>query len=438
MMSKNGHEPAPTDDTSRPLSPDELRPPQWVSARAGMRQFSIAALVERVIGQFVREHSDNSPALLEAATKADRLKLIRDTLQYVLAVESVSVSQSEQADLMRRAYSELFAYGPLDELLEDESITTISLEGIDKVSVRYGHQEVVSLPPLFDDYDQYHRLIARMIRNAGAQMRPDVPYIETGLVIEGRRVCLTLFTPPAAMTLTVVLRLHPRVLPTLDAITPSETAQRLLKAIAQSSHGVVIVGEVESGKTTLLSLLAQHANLHQAAAVERAGELSLPETVRRWVVQWSVDDKGGATFAQQIRAALEHNPAVLLLDEVRADEMGALDPLLAAPTAPRLLWTFRGTTDSKRLASSLGMVARMGSLGTSESRVKALYERSPFVLAVKRRNHRLELQAIAEWQFSPDSEYPTLVELMAMGWAGIACTGKRPQRELALPDDFWK
>jgi pilus assembly protein CpaF len=397
----------------------------------------MAALIERVIGQFVREHSDNSPALLEATTKADRLKLIRDTLQYVLAVESVAVSQVEQADLMRRAYSELFAYGPLDALLEDESITTISLEGIDKVSVRYGHEEVVSIAPLFDDYDQYHRLVARMIRNAGAQMRPDIPYIETGLVIEGRRVCVTLFTPPAVMELTVVLRLHPRVLPTLDSITPDEAAQQLIEAIALSPHGVVIVGEVESGKTTLLALIARRADLRNAASVERASELSLPESVRRLAVQWSVDDEGGASFAQQIRAALAQSPALLLLDEVRADEAGALDPLLAASSAPRLLWTFRGTTDSKRLASSLGMVARMGSAGTSESRVKALYERSPFVLAVKRRNHRLELQAIAEWQFSPDSEYPTLVELMAMGWDGIARTGKRPQRALDLPDDFW-
>jgi hypothetical protein len=296
-----------------------------------------------------------------------------------------------------------------------------------------------SVWPLFDDYEQMTRMMARLLRNAGAAMRQDVPYIESGLVIEGRRVSVNLVTPPVAPMVTAVIRLHPRQLPPLADFVESEQAQALLAAIARSTHGLVVVGESETGKTTLLSMLAREAALEPAVSVERAGELDLPVGVERLTVQWAEegDDESGRTFGDQIAAALEHSPRVLLLDEVRADEPKSIVPLLTADPAPRLLWTFRGTTSSKRLGAALGTLARMGDPARSEVLVKALYERLPFVLTVRRRQGRLELHGVAEWQFAPGAAYPDYVELMVPGWEGIELTGRRARLPLDLPDGFW-
>jgi hypothetical protein len=128
---------------------------------------------------------------------------------------------------------------------------------------------------------------------------------------------------------------------------------------------------------------------------------------------------------------------VIALDEVRADEAHAVAPLLADEVVPRQLWAFRGPADSKRLVSALGMLARRSDTTQGETLVRRLYERLPFIITVRRRKNMIQVQSVGEWQFPPTAEYPDFIELMTMGWEGIELTGKRPSRDLELPDGFW-
>jgi Flp pilus assembly CpaF family ATPase len=411
---------------------DKGREPKLITGRMGTRMYSIAALVEKVVSQFQQEHGEHPPV-----ARAEKLKLLRDVVHYMLAVESIQASLEEQAALTRQAFAELFTYGPLDALFADPNITTISLEGIDKAAVRYGHGDLERKPPLFDDLDQYRRVIGRLVRDAGAELRPDLPYLETGLKVEGRPVSLNLVLPPAALQITADIRVHPRELPPLESLVESEQARTLLTAIAQSPHGFLVVGEAESGKTTLLSILAHQVGQQKIISVERAGELRLPENAEQVQVRWQVGDQPGISFGEQIRAALEKSPDCLMLDEVRSDEPEAITPLLTYEQPLRQIWAFRGPADSKRLTSALGMIARRGDASRSEALVHALYRRLPFVIILRRRKARLELHSVSEWQFEDGAAYPNYVELMAQGWEGIAQTGKRPSLELPLPDSFW-
>jgi type IV secretory pathway ATPase VirB11/archaellum biosynthesis ATPase len=355
----------------------------------------------------------------------------------------VSAAPDEIVDLTRQAFAELFTYGPLDALFADPNVTTITLEGIDKTAVRYGHGELVRLPPIFEDDHQLRRVIGRLLKDAGAEIRPDTPYIETGLTVEGRPVSVNLVLPPATLYITADIRVHPTALPTLDSLVDSEQARTLLRAIAQSPHGFVVVGESESGKTTLLSMLIALSGQQGIISVERAGELRLLDGAKQLKVQYAVGEPGqeGAqdaiSFGGQIARALEESPGCIILDEVRSDEPEAILPLLMIEPPPRQCWAFRGQADSKRLSAALGMVARRGNPGNSEALVRALYARLPFIIAVRRRKERLQLHSISEWQYPPGAEYPDYMELMAQDWEGLALTGKRPARELALPDDFW-
>jgi hypothetical protein len=218
----------------------------------------------------------------------------------------------------------------------------------------------------------------------------------------------------------------------------SATASKLLRALAVSPHGVVIVGDTESGKTTLLSILAHLLpGGTTLVSVERAGELRLPEGARRLVVHWPLGEQPGVSFGQQISAALAQNPASILLDEVRADEPEAIAPLLMKENAPRQIWTFRGPADNQRLRSALGMVARRSNPAQSEVMVRALYDRLPFIVTLKRTRGALRLRSIAEWQYPAGAEYPDYVLLMETGWDGLQLTGKRPAQPLDLPADFW-
>src|SRR5690606_20669639 len=153
----------------------------------------------------------------------------------------------------------------------------------------------------------------------------------------------------------------------------------------------------------------------QVIAVERAGELRLPEDCERLRTIWPVGEQVGISFGEQIAVALAKKPGCILLDEVRADEPHTIAPLLQAEEAPRQIWVFRGPSDVKRLQSALGMLARRAEVGQSEVLVQALYRRLPFMVTLKRRAGHIELRNIGEWQFPAGQEYPNYVSLMEKG-----------------------
>src|SRR5689334_15359872 len=128
---------------------DKGREPELLAGHGGRRKFSVKALLERIEEAFVEEYGTDSDLLREADTSTKRLQLVLETVNYLLAVESVQLAPEDKAELINRAYSNLFGYGPLDPLFLDERITTISLEGASGVAVRYGSGELVSLGPLF-------------------------------------------------------------------------------------------------------------------------------------------------------------------------------------------------------------------------------------------------------------------------------------------------
>ncbi|MBZ0291903.1 MAG: Flp pilus assembly complex ATPase component TadA [Anaerolineae bacterium] len=418
---------------------DKGREPDLLSGRFGQRMVSVRALLEQ-ISQAFREEFADTPMLREAQTSTQRLKLLLETVNYVLSVESIQLTAPEKADLVARAYSDIFGYGRLDAYFADENVTTITLDGPDKAAVRYGHGDLVPVGPLFEDEGDLRRILRRLVVDAGADLPDDQPYIETGLMVGDRPVCVNLLAPPVTFQLNADIRVHPAQQPTLDALVEqgflSPQAAEILSALAQSPHGLVIVGDTESGKTTLLSALVQLLPTPaQTIAIERAGELRLPADMRRLVARWPVGDQPEVTFGEQIGNALAQEPGCILLDEVRADEPQSIAPLLSEDHAPRQIWSFRGPFDSKRLRSALSMLARRSDVGSGEQLVNALYHRLPFVVTVWRAWGQIQLYSIAEWQFATD--YPDYVTLLETQDGHHVLTGKQPIHTLDLPDDFW-
>lgn len=424
---------------------DKGREPELISGQMGRRMLSMQALLERIERQFRDEHGKGgevSPALREADTPTKRLKLVLSVVDYVLAVESiVALSSDDKAALIGKAYSDLFGYGPLDELFLDERVTTIALDGPNKVAVRYGHGDLTPLAPIFQDEAHLTRILQRLLVDAGVDDGTDIfamqPFVEAGLTIEGRPVCVNLIAPPLTTSYTVDIRVHPKQAVTLDDLAASgfmtEEAAHLLKALAASEQGFVIVGDTESGKTTLLGALAQYISQpEKVIAVERASEIHLPEGMQRLAPRWlSHDNPTAITFGQQIGAALEQKPACILLDEVRADEPQSIAPLLSEGQVPRQIWSFRGPFDHKRLRNALAMLARRADMSQGEALVHALYDRLPFVITVWRTsaNGKIRLYNIGEWQ-QRGAEYPEYVLLMDTEDGVLRATGDKPTRSI--------
>ncbi len=420
---------------------DKGREPDFVSAQLGQRLVSVQALLERIEKAFVDEYA-NTPALAEADTSTKRVKLLLGTINYLLSVESIQMSNQEKANLIGKAYSNIFGYGPLDALFADENITTISLDGSDKAAVRYGHGDLQNVGPLFQDEAHLRIILRRLLADAGADLFDDQPFIETGLMVGERPVGISITAPPVAFHFIADIRVHPQESPTLQSLVESgfltEKASLLLQALAESSHGLVIVGDTESGKTTLMGALSQFLpNAENTIAVERAGEIRLKAGIKRLMVRWSTGIEPGMSFGEQIGAALAQKPAYILLDEVRSDEPESIAPLLSDEQAPRQIWSFRGPFDTKRLRNALSMLARRANMSQGEIMISAMYQRLPFVVTLWRARGQIRLYSIGEWQFN-NSDYPEYVLLMDTDDGELRLTGKQPMHVLDLPETFWQ
>lgn len=422
---------------------ERKREPKFVTGRMGTRMISLDALREQILQRFVEEHSSDSPTLLNASTKTKRLSLILAKTDYVLAVESIQLTPEQKADLMRRVYADLFSFGPLDALLQDMSITTISLKGADSVSVRYGNSDLVPLDtPIFETEAHLRQIMNRIAQTAHVQLDDDIPIIEFGLSTEqGRPMRVSIAGTPVTYEMTVDIRLHPAEALSLrqfvEAGVMSQTAAQLLNAIVESPHGMVIVGDIESGKTSLLSALVQMLPQQSAIAVERAGELRLPEHITSLCAQWASAEQEALSFGQRIGQALEKSPDTLILDEVRADEAAAIAPILLHDNAPRQIWAFRGPANSKRLSAALGMFARRSDPTAGETIVQNLYRKLPFVIVMRRIRGTLTLHTIAEWQFTGCSDYPDFVELCVHEGGKTVFTGKSALKPINVSEDLW-
>jgi ABC-type uncharacterized transport system fused permease/ATPase subunit len=221
---------------------------------------SYRGLLERIMEQFYAEYDENF--IKQVESDVQKRTMVRDVANYVFSVESVQLSLKEQADLIQKVYSDVMSYGVLDPLLADPTITTIAIEGVEKLAVRYAPgTELVPQERIFEDTRHLRRTLERLIHDAQAEFRDDIAILEVGLDIQGRRVCVNVATPPVVTILRADIRVHVPQLPTLDdlitqnILTP-QSAQ-VLQALVASPHGFVIVGDTESGKTTLLSALAQ-------------------------------------------------------------------------------------------------------------------------------------------------------------------------------------
>lgn len=368
-----------------PPAPD--RTPRLVQGR---RQISIAALQERIESQFLAENSPD--LLLEAPDESARRALIREAADYVLAVESVVLTRPERLALLDALYSDLFRFGPLDQYVQDSAITELTIDGPDSIHIRRGAAAMQPVDSYFDDADHLSKIMQRVLSTAGVQYSADNPFVEVGTVMLGRPVRLTVAAPPISPLLHVEIRLHPAQPLSLDDLIGramiSRTAADLLLSALNASRGVMIAGDVGTGKTTLLQALFPALPGH-SAVVERSAELRPPPDMDRYT---------GADFAAGIETALDKRPLWLVLDELRWDEAHAMWAALTAEPRPHLLWAFRGATDPSRLRAAFSMSVRRGQPAVEQAQiVSALIDQLPVVVLLARRDDALRVITIGEW-----------------------------------------
>lgn len=290
----------------------------------------LASLRSRIQNQLVAELD---PQL--DITQADGIRdIIREMFDTLLAQEGMVLTRSQRQFMFEQIVADILGYGPLEPLLQDDTITEIMVNGPHDVYVeRGGKLERVNYR--FDDDEHMMRIIDRIVSPIGRRVDESQPYVDARLP-DGSRV--NIIIPPLALTgpsITIRKFGHER-LGAEDLLrfgSIATEALEFLDACVKARLNVIVSGGTGSGKTTLLNILSGSIlDDERIITIENAAELKLNQehVVTLESRPPNIEGRGEVSIRQLVINALRMRPDRVVVGEVRGGE--ALDMLQAMNT----------------------------------------------------------------------------------------------------------
>ena len=268
-------------------------------------------------------------------TKTDDVrKTIQSLFEQILSEENIVLSRPERARLFEQISAEILGLGPLQPLLEDESVTEIMVNGAKNIYIeRKG--KIHRVPVTFESNDHVMRIIDRIVAPLGRRIDESSPYVDARLA-DGSRVNAVI--PPISLVgPTLTIRKFAKVPITLEQLvqygTVSAEALQFAKACVEARLNIVISGGTGSGKTTLLNILSSFIpGDERILTIENAAELQLRQehVVTLESRPANIEGRGEITIRQLVINALRMRPDRIIVGEIRDD--AALDMLQAMNT----------------------------------------------------------------------------------------------------------
>lgn len=252
----------------------------------------------------------------------------------IVSADNLPVTQIEQKQMAQEILHDMFGVGPIEPLLQDETISDIMVNGPDQIYVeRHGRLELTSLK--FRDNAHVMNVAQRIASSVGRRVDDSSPMVDARLP-DGSRVNVIL--PPLAIDgAAISIRKFSRkdlTLPRLAAGGSMSVAMSKVMGIAASCRlNIIVSGGTGSGKTTLLNALSRYiSERERIVTIEDAAELQLqqPHVVRLETRPASVEGTGAINQGDLVRNALRMRPDRIILGETRGGE--AFDVLQAMNT----------------------------------------------------------------------------------------------------------
>jgi pilus assembly protein CpaF len=290
--------------------------------------------------------------------------------------------------------------GPLADLLRDESLSEVLVNGLKAIYVERNGQLLLT-DRAFDDENQLLRAIEALTAGLdGRKLDPANPILEARLE-DGLRITVAL--PPVALDgpMIAIRKYTARPLEMEDLVrlgTLSVEAASFLAAAVMARVNILIAGGSSTGKTTLLNALSSYIDEQERiVTIEEASELRVRGHVCR--LESVASPEQVVSVRQLVRLGVRMRPDRLVVGEVRGGE--ALDMLQAMNTGhdgamstlhangPRdalarlETLVLMGGVDlpvravRQQIASALDLVVQLGRLRDGSRKVMSIVEVSP-------------------------------------------------------------
>ena len=308
-----------------------------------------------------------------AGLPADRLSAEIERLIAEIATERrVQLNAREQRQLAGELVNDMLGLGPLEPLLEDDSITDIMVNGPDKIFIERRGKVVLS-NARFRDAAHAMNICQRIAAAVGRRVDESSPTVDARLK-DGSRVNIV-FPPLALDGPYISIRKFAKKKIDFEKLIEfgslTRPVARILEIAGKCRLNVVISGGTGSGKTTLLNAISRLIDPDERiVTVEDAAELQLqqPHVVRMETRPPSLEGRGEVTQRDLVRNALRMRPDRIILGEVRSSE--AFDMLQAMNTGhDGSMSTIHANTTRDAITRIENMV-QMGNLGLAAGAIR--------------------------------------------------------------------
>jgi pilus assembly protein CpaF len=274
------------------------------------------------------------PKLLEKGNENALKARIEQLVDERLTADKVPIGRQLRVKLLSDIIDEMVGFGPLEQLLKDDTISEIMVNGHDMIYIEQKGRLTLS-PIKFVDVESCRRVIDKILSPLGRRVDESSPLCDARLP-DGSRV--NVIIPPLALDgPTITIRKFSKNKLTVEKLIEfgalSQSMALFLKASVQVTANIIISGGTGSGKTTLLNAMSGFiGETERIVTCEDAAELSLIQAhvVRLESRPPNIEGKGQVTIRDLVKNCLRMRPDRIVIGECRGGE--ALDMIQAMNT----------------------------------------------------------------------------------------------------------
>lgn len=263
--------------------------------------------------------------------RSESIALIGDIVD---SLESQMPATINRGVLERNVLNESVGLGPLEQFLEDESVTEIMVNNHREIFVERAGKLERSRFRFSSDRTVYS-VIERIMTPLGRRIDESSPIVDARLK-DGSRV--NAIIPPLALKgPSLTIRKFPKHRLDFESLVAGGSIDQnmvdFLKVCVEMRKNIIVSGGTGSGKTTLLNVLSNFIpDTDRIVTIEDAAELKLvqPNLVALESRPPNLEGKGSVPIRDLVRNALRMRPDRIIVGECRGGE--ALDMLQAMNT----------------------------------------------------------------------------------------------------------
>ncbi len=318
----------PHEDVATPAPAREA--PVGGTAVAAPGQAEFQALKVHILNQIIAQ----LPSDGQTTTPEQTRRQVEFLFEEAMDRETIIIPRSTRQRLLDQIVGDIIGYGPLDHLLQDDSISEVMVNGPTSVWIeRAGKLERTDVR--FDSNEHVLRIIHRILSPIGRHIDEFSPMVDARLP-DGSRVNAVI--PPISLVgPTLNIRRFPKKRLTANDLvnlgTVPAVVMQFFEAAVKARLNIVVSGGTGSGKTTLLNVLSGFIPANERiVTIEDIAELQLQQehVVTLEARKANIEGKGEVALRDLVINALRMRPDRIVAGEVRGKE--ALDMLQAMNT----------------------------------------------------------------------------------------------------------